>query len=740
MDPSVWAKDVEHWARQTLPNTFTKPRSVRQLHAFIKEALTNITQFGEDAANRYGDGYTIPEATLDEDEDNIRRNTLEGATRTRLQELDSDPTKGRLNLERVNRHLSDGNPHKPAMKELAQGGVPIPTPPDFIPNMGPGGAGIPRPSNQTKHVAAALRKMIYDGFRQPKLCFIVRASTAQTLVPRFHCSPAQWAPKDGKEEGRNCNNCSYCKDGHNPLNGEWLRQDSKSRWNAIQHPTLEDFVLMIVGFAKWAVDTGQGARAIRLWKMDLKGAYTLISYTATDVHLMACSVPDDLVVFFLCGTFGWGGTPYAFQVVTRAITWELNEGTRNDDNGAPQPRLSGRALMYVDDIAGVSFNDNVEDDLRHTKQFVEDLLGLGAVADKKTERDGEAQFNTPGQLDFIGYSVDLQQTPTGINLLTSQAGIARKNVVKALVALHAIGDGQNVHVKAVQRVASHASRYKRVCPLMAPFCRALHAATKNHDKLSRPWVSLTPRAVCAVAILSVLLLMSEVQQTGIRRTFSSFVTETQQPTHIIEYDASLWGLAIIWFELRDGVEVAVGSWRTTIEHWGLDKTKWKSKWMNTVEFIAQTVGLLGLAERGVRDAAVKIRGDNRAALAWGMKRASRGVWSDKTAMLQAAIRHRFGLEVVEEQHLPNTKEHDFNWRCDLPSRGKADWETILRMDKEDKVTGPRLGEEMTTWKVSEAAECLRLGDPRGEGEMEKEGIGEFMRGVEALVNRVAGLE
>lgn len=104
--------------------------------------------------------------------------------------------------------------------------------------------------------------------------------------------------------------------------------------------------------------------------------------------------------------------------------------------------------MYVDDIAGVSSVDDVEADLASTKEIAEDLMGLGAVADKKTERDGEAVHNSPGQLDFIEYSVDLRQTQTDIDMKASQAGIARKNVFKAFIALHAIEDGQNVHVKA----------------------------------------------------------------------------------------------------------------------------------------------------------------------------------------------------------------------------------------------------------------------------------------------------
>ena len=58
---------------------------------------------------------------------------------------------------------------------------------------------------------------------------------------------------------------------------------------------------------------------LRLWKIDLKGAYTLLSFRAEYVGLFGILLTDDLVHIQLAGIFGWFGTPAAFQVVTRAI-------------------------------------------------------------------------------------------------------------------------------------------------------------------------------------------------------------------------------------------------------------------------------------------------------------------------------------------------------------------------------------------------------------------------------------
>ena len=99
------------------------------------------------------------------------------------------------------------------------------------------------------------------------------------------------------------------------------------------------------------------------------------------------------------------------------------------------------------------------------KALVEGLLGSGSIADDKTDADRN------GCLDFIGYRVDLHN---------KRVGITRANVCKALACAMAVGNGDAVDVKQMQRIAAHASRYKRVCQLMAPFSHALYGACKQH--------------------------------------------------------------------------------------------------------------------------------------------------------------------------------------------------------------------------------------------------------------------
>ena len=302
--------------------------------------------------------------------------------------------------------------------------------------------------------------------------------------------------------------------------------------------------------------------------MDIAGAYTQLSYRVEDVHLMACSLPGDLVAFFTCGTFGWGAMPFAFHQITGAVVWELNEGKRY--------RLAGQCVMYVDDIAGVCFDDDLDTDRGKAKALVEGLLGVGSIADDKTEEDKK------GCLDFIGYTEDLHNR---------RVGITRNNVCRALACTLAVGDGQAVDVKQMQRIASHASRYKRVCQLMAPFSHALYGACKQHpyDHVVFP---LTQEQMAAVWMMRILLLLTVVSGLQYTRTFDSFSLRDLDPEWTIEYDASLDGIAIIWFQRQpDGSEVAMGCYAASLKDMGLSADG--SGRMNTAEFIAGIRGLAG---------------------------------------------------------------------------------------------------------------------------------------------------
>ena len=78
---------------------------------------------------------------------------------------------------------------------------------------------------------------------------------------------------------------------------------------------------MMISFWEKAVEADSIVQwsKLRLWKMDLKGAYTLLSFRPKDAGLFGMELIGDLVYLQIAGIFGWACTPAAFQTVTRAI-------------------------------------------------------------------------------------------------------------------------------------------------------------------------------------------------------------------------------------------------------------------------------------------------------------------------------------------------------------------------------------------------------------------------------------
>ena len=672
---------------------------VRLTEACREALLLGSNVFGVNHAAQTAGVFHFNPVHIQEDEEAVRKSGFVRAAFDRLQELDSDPDKGRLNTGRVQRWISRENPEFKALMKLATppnladpargGGVRIPLPPGFRPNSGEGQT-LPRPNPQTVLAQHALRRMVQEGFRDNRLCFILPENLARRVLPEFHCSPAQWAPKFGKPLGRSCNNCSYRGPGTKvAINGpdkKWLREQAIEMFGKIRHPTITDMVAMIVDFLDRAVQAGRGNERVRLWSMDLQGAYTLLPFCLADLQWMCMNLPSDLVVVFLCGIFGWGAMPYAFDIVTRALRWEMNHGTVRDGP------LRGPSEMYVDDMFGCTFQSDLRRDLASAKGKAEGLLGFGSVADEKTRTD------IGGTIEVIGYEIRLR---------TRSVGIAPKNVRKAIYATFAVGNGVDITRRDVQRVASHASRYKRICPMLAPFSRSLYAALKGSAS-SHAKITLGRRANTAVWMLRALILLTELDGKMFTRSFESFTNFRKVPEWTVEYDACLDGLGIIWFQTSPvtGTEVAMGVWRGNLKQWNLGG---KSGFMNALEFLAQTLGLVGLAQKGVHKTAVRVRGDNLSALSWASARKFRGEASDATAITQVIGCTLAQLDVTEAAHLPHRREYDYNWRCDQLCRGE-NWQGILERDAGDPVTGPRLHSQIPRWEIwglEEILECCR---------------------------------
>ena len=197
----------------------------------------------------------------------------------------------------------------------------------------------------------------------------------------------------------------------------------------------------------------------------LKGAFTLLNFRPDMVRHVSLLLWGSIMVFFICGVFGWTGTPGCFQVVNRAIMWEAKKF------------LKGLAIMFCDDIMGVCWARDLESEIARMKEFIEGFMGKGSVADEKTE------FGRC--LVILGYTTDLNRMCVSI---------APKNLRKALYAFMQIEEHQLVNFKQMETVSSLAARYGLVSPHMNPLTRVLYAEMKKHRR-GGPWLLSKPAKV-----------------------------------------------------------------------------------------------------------------------------------------------------------------------------------------------------------------------------------------------------
>ena len=265
---------------------------------------------------------------------------------------------------------------------------------------------------------------------------------------------------------------------------------------------------------------------LRIWKRDLKGAYTLQSFRPEVEGLFGMMLTGDIVYFHFVGIFGWAGAPATFQVVMRAIQWESSHCLQNF------------TIMYVDNIIGVSMDDYVADDLQRARDICTGLLGPTAVADEKTEEGRK--------VDVIGYVIDLD---------SQRVSIARKNYLSALHSFVSIDVEKKMGLRIAQRLASWASRYGQICRVMRPLCGALNRLIAGR---SAPRVLFVLSAEVKIAIKSwqAMLCLIRYQEFRFTRTIESF--SPALPLTIAEFDASLSGAGLIWYQRTNGAEVAMG--------------------------------------------------------------------------------------------------------------------------------------------------------------------------------------
>ena len=335
---------------------------------------------------------------------------------------------------------------------------------------------------------------------------------------------------------------------------------------------------------------------------------------------------NEKVIIFICGIFGWTGTPAAFQVTNRAIMHELKY------------LLNGAAVMYSDDILVVTKKNDAMNDMNATDEVCSNLMGPDSVENKSGRR-----------LTFIGYDIDLDK-----RLVT----ISKRNILRTLYGFLNVDLKGPIKVKTMQKLASWASRYGKICVYMKPFVGVLYAEYAGRGDHASFQLSI--KACQVIWYFRVLLGLIAVNNVEFSRPLEPF--KQTSSNIVIEFDASLTGVGLLYYKRSDVGEVLIGGGAVDIS---ILKFESEASFQNTAEFIAAVLGIRGLEQLGIQPESVCLRGDSITALTW----ASTGKFQGELVGNAAAV---FVLQNIYRKIAISEVVHlaaEENWRTDYLSGG-----------------------------------------------------------------------
>ena len=584
---------------------------------------------------KWAEGFRIPQEAIDRDSADLatHKGDFRALVQTRLDLL--RPL--RLNDSRIRNHIHPDNPERERLLLLAKG-MPLMPSPSYN---GTDFATRPRLSKSFLAAAPAVERMFYQDFWSEGLAIILTEPEVAVL-PKLGLCLAGWATKMGKPSGRPITNGSGNRSmaEHEYLNSDFTKNAADELYGTIVHPVIGDIPRLIMRLEQ---EKGYPREDIRLWKFDLRKAFNLLTYDGDAISFLGVELTDGNFMFFLAGVFGLTGMPMAFQVVTRAIVWEVSR------------LLRGLFTMYVDDGMGACHKDDLAHDQGAAFGFINTLLGDKSIEHSKTA--------TGTSMDFIGYAVCLEKRTVEVS---------RKNLLKALYRFSQIdmSPGARIPVREMQALASLGSRYGYICHLMRPYVRALYSSfCGKHHHASLCLNDNTKRVIRLFQCLFVAMHLGGIQFS---RPFESF---RQRPhTWICEYDASLEGIGMLWIRLdEDGTEQP-----RAYSYVDLTPLQFSGKpeFQNTAEYLASFFCAHGMQLLGVGGEPCLHRGDSKSALAWTQSGTVRSDVALKPALLFGVYVICHKTDIVNTSHLT----HFENSRLDIISRGGS-WEDVWREDQ-----------------------------------------------------------
>jgi len=435
--------------RSTAADASLRHLSSDDVEALVLQAvIANMHAYGAKAAAEWADGFTFPQNALESDRDLFLagdKDFLRFHAAKRAQYADD-----RLSTERIDALITDKSqltdPQDLRRLYKIAKGIRIHPHTDFDPT-------TERPEMRSKYVnevSHAVNRLLHTQWLKGTVVLLPVALAC--YIDGLHWSAQHWTTKAGKACGRSLCDLSNAAEGDCALNGNTKDEKLKiskqlnKEWGRIVHPTLTDLAIMVWKY--WYDHEFILGEECTLWKSDLAAAFNLMDFSPEASKLLAFELTEEMFALHTTGMFGWTGTPFVFQVVTRVLQDLIS------------PKMRGVGKFYVDDQMAISTMTHRAHDMAASAAVTRALLGSTAIAEDKSEF-GRVMV-------WIGWL---------FNLNTMTVSMAPKNMIKALFAFFCCDINATFKLEAVERMASLASRYSQLCPQMGLYTTALHAAT-----------------------------------------------------------------------------------------------------------------------------------------------------------------------------------------------------------------------------------------------------------------------
>ena len=459
------------------------------------------------------------------------------------------------------------------------------------------------------------------------MSILIKKEVAQRL--HLHYSVQSWAKKQKSALGRSASDTCY-------LNGPAASARCEEKWGPIRHPTIVEYVNLILDVVEREGGDKEAWKKIVIWKGDLAGAFTLLSFYPGHVYRLAFPLIDDWVWIPLVGLFGWTGMPFAFAVVSRMLRALIAF------------LIWGLLTIYVDDLLAVSCRAQVDADIQKAKGTVLALLGPHAWAEHKLER---SDTNDDRCMVALGWSI----SPDEQTLTTSD-----QTLKKALGYMFSTNLKNKLSLAKIMRLASFAQRLSLVLPEMKIFSPNLYLPLHGRDNYNMAVeVELPADTVTAILMWRAALLLYYVKGHFKRPLMSLRV---RRPEYLFEFDGSLIGWGGRMFTLGPMQEEQL-VWTTSLAAaqevvQRIRNHAHPSSFQNAMELIAFTLGLAILAAKGVRGITIWARGDSITALEWMTGQKYKAGRSRAGVILLLEICRRYDFQIHPQYTHITTVQND----------------------------------------------------------------------------------